>query len=186
MITRRSRLVLLIVPALALAAACTSGGGDASGSAASGDQALKIGLLAQLSGPSQAAGREAQNGAKLAVDVINGLNPSIPLPLASDAGLPNLGGAKVSLVVKDVTPVPEPDPAKRQANPQGEAPDVQKIAGDAVTDLVSNQGANALIGAYDPEVTKSEWSKVKDQWKKFDAVTPPPIPTGKPPIGGLV
>ena len=155
MITRRSRLVLLIVPALALAAACTSGGGDSSGSAASADQALKIGLLAQLSGPSQAAGREAQNGAKLAVDVINGLNPSIPLPLASDAGLPNLGGAKVSLVVKDVTPVPEPDPAKRQANPQGEAPDVQKIAGDAVTDLVSNQGANALIGAYDPEVTEA-------------------------------
>ena len=34
--------------------------------------------------------------------MINGLNPSIPLPLAADAGLPNLGGAKVSLVVKDV------------------------------------------------------------------------------------
>ncbi len=104
MITRRSRLALLIVPALALATACTGGGDDSSGSAASGDQTLKIGLLTQLSGPSKAAGTEAQNGAKLAVDVINGLNPSIPLPLASDAGLPNLGGAKVSLVVKDVTP----------------------------------------------------------------------------------
>ena len=50
-------------------------------------------------GAEQAAGSEAQNGAKLAVDVINGLNPSIPLPLAADAGLPNLGGAKVSLVI---------------------------------------------------------------------------------------
>ena len=155
MITRRSRLALLIVPALALATACTGGGDNSSGSAASGDQTLKIGLLTQLSGPSKAAGTEAQNGAKLAVDVINGLNPSIPLPLASDAGLPNLGGAKVSLVVKDVTPVAEVDPTKLAEDPQQGAGNVQKAAGDAVTDLVSNQGVNALVGAYDPEVTEA-------------------------------
>jgi branched-chain amino acid transport system substrate-binding protein len=141
MITRRSRLALLIVPALALATACT-GGGDSSGTpAASGDQTLKIGMLTQLSGPSKAAGTEAQNGARLAVDVINGLNPSISLPLAADAGLPNLGGAKVSLEVEDVTP-------------SGDA-DVQGKAGQAVTDLVSGKGVNALIGAYDPEVTEA-------------------------------
>jgi branched-chain amino acid transport system substrate-binding protein len=155
MITRRSRLALLIVPALALATACTGGGDNSSGSAASGDQTLKIGLLTQLSGPSKAAGTEAQKGAKLAVDVINGLNPSIPLPLASDAGLPNLGGAKVSLVVKDVTPVAEVDPTKLAKDPQQGAGNVQKAAGDAVTDLVSNQGVNALVGAYDPEVTEA-------------------------------
>jgi branched-chain amino acid transport system substrate-binding protein len=154
MITRRSRLALLIVPALALAAACTGGGDDSSTPAASGDQTLKIGLLTQLSGPSKAAGTEAQNGAKLAVDVINGLNPSIPLPLASDAGLPNLGGAKVSLVVKDVTPAPE-DPQKSKDDDQTRQGDVQKAAGDAVTDLVSNKGVNALIGAYDPEITEA-------------------------------
>jgi branched-chain amino acid transport system substrate-binding protein len=139
MITRRSRLALLVVPALAVATACTGGGGSPT-PAASGDQTLKIGLMAPLSGPSKAAGVEAQNGAKLAVDVINGLNPSIPLPLAADAGIPNLGGAKVSLIVKDV-------------NPAGK--EVQQVAGDAVTDLVSNKGANALIGAYDPEVTEA-------------------------------
>ena len=155
MITRRSRLALLIVPALALATACTGGGDNSSGSAASGDQTLKIGLLTQLSGPSKAAGTEAQNGAKLAVDVINGLNPSIPLPLAADAGLPNLGGAKVSLVVKDVTPVAEADAKKREKDPQQGAGNVQKAAGDAVADLVSNQGVNALVGAYDPEVTEA-------------------------------
>ena len=141
MITRRSRLALLVVPALALATACTGGSSGGSATpAASGDQTLKIGLMTQLSGPSKAAGVEAQNGARLAVDVINGLNPSIPLPLAADSGLPNLGGAKVSLAVKDV-------------NPAGQ--DIQKVAGDAVTNLVSNQGANALIGAYDPEVTEA-------------------------------
>jgi branched-chain amino acid transport system substrate-binding protein len=155
MITRRSRLALLIVPALALAAACTGGGDNSSGSAASGDQTLKIGLLTQLSGPSRAAGTEAQNGAKLAVDVINGLNPSIPLPLASDAGLPNLGGAKVSLVVKDVTPVAEKDPKAVATDPQQGSGAVQALAGAAVADLVSNQGVNALIGAYAPEVTEA-------------------------------
>jgi branched-chain amino acid transport system substrate-binding protein len=161
MITRRSRLALLIVPALALATACTGGGDNSSGSSgssgssASGDQALKIGLLTQLSGPSQVAGSEAQNGAKLAVDVINGLNPSIPLPLANDAGLPNLGGAKVSLVVNNVTPVAETDPKKRAEDPQSGAGAVQQTAGAAVADLVSNQGVNALIGAYDPEMTEA-------------------------------
>src|SRR6185437_10698923 len=105
MITRRSRLALLVVPALALATACTGGSSGGSATpAASGEQTLKIGLMTQLSGPSKAAGIEAQNGARLAVDVINGLNPSIPLPLAADSGLPNLGGAKVSLAVKDVNP----------------------------------------------------------------------------------
>jgi branched-chain amino acid transport system substrate-binding protein len=150
MITRRRRLALLIVPLLAFAAACT-GGGDSSPAAASG-QTLKIGLLTQLSGAGKVAGTEAQNGATLAVDVINGLNPSIPLPLAADAGLPNLGGAKVSLVVKNATPIvcPPQAPAAKCA-PR----DAQVTAGDAVTDLVSNQGAQALIGAYDPEVTEA-------------------------------
>jgi branched-chain amino acid transport system substrate-binding protein len=154
MITRRSRLALLIVPALALATACTGGGDNSSTSAASGDQTLKIGLLTQLTGPSRAAGTEAQNGARLAADVINGLNPSIPLPLASDSGLPNLGGAKVSVVVKDVTP-PAVDPKKDKDDAQTREGNLQKTAGDAVTDLVSNKGVNALIGAYDPQITEA-------------------------------
>jgi branched-chain amino acid transport system substrate-binding protein len=138
--TRLHRLALLVVPALALTAACT-GGGDSATPAPSG-QTLKIGLLAQLNGPNKSAGTEAQNGAKLAVDVINGINPSIPLPLAADAGLANLGGAKVSLMVQDTTP-------------SGAEGDAQVKAGQAVTKLVSDEGANALIGAYDPEVTEA-------------------------------
>ena len=138
--TRRHHLALLLVPLLAAAAACTGGGGGPDTQAASG-KTLKIGLLAQLNGPNRTAGIEAQNGAKLAVDVINGLNPSIPLPLAADAGLPNLGGAKVNVVVKDATPTA--------------ARDAQVTAGDAVTQLVSDQGVNALIGAYDPQVTEA-------------------------------
>ena len=40
---------------------------------------------------------------------------------------------------------------------------------------------------YDPDVAKSRWSDVKDQWKKFDAVRPPsPSPVTPPPTGGVV
>ena len=156
MITRRSRLALLIVPALALATACTGGGDNSATPAASGDQTLKIGLITQLKGPSQAAGTEAQNGAKLAVDVINGLNPSIRLPLAADAGLPNLGGAKVSLVVKDLTPTSDVEAKDGEKKPPvGSDTDIQGKAGEVVTQLVSGDGVNALIGAYDPEVTEA-------------------------------
>jgi branched-chain amino acid transport system substrate-binding protein len=148
MTTRRRRLAVLIVPMLALAAACT-GGGDDQQPAASG-QTLKIGMLTQLTGPNATAGKEAQRGAQLAVSVINGLNPSIPLPLAAEAGLPNLGGAKVSLVTADATPTTgRPDvPADKQV-------DAQVTAGNAVTKLVSDDGVQALIGAYDPEVTEA-------------------------------
>lgn len=139
MIVRRRRLAsLLLVPALALAAGC-SGGDDDQAPAASG-QELKIGLLAPLKGPNAGAGVDAQRGAQLAVDVINGLNPSIPLPLASESGLPNLGGAQVRLVVEDANP---PSPGSEQVT-----------AGTAVNRLVSGEGVNALIGAYDAQVTE--------------------------------
>ena len=135
MTVRRRRLVPLIVTVLALAVAC-SGGDDDSPAAASG-QELKIGLLTPQSGPNAIAGREAAHGAQLAVDVINGLNPSIPLPLAAEAGLPNLGGAKVKLVL---------------ANADGADPQV--TAGTQVNKLVSTDGVNAIVGAYDPQITE--------------------------------
>lgn len=136
--SRRSHLAAVaLVPVLALLAACT--GGDDTPAAASG-QELKIGLLAPLKGPDAVSGTDARRGAQLAVDVINGINPSVPLSLAAEAGLPHLGGAKVTLAVEDVNPIGEND--------------AQVTAGDAVNRLVSVQGADALIGAYDPLVTE--------------------------------
>lgn len=136
MTVRRRRLALLLVSALALAAGCT--GGDDTTTAATG-KALKIGLLAPLKGPNAKAGTEAQRGAQLAADVINGLNPSIPLPLAADAGLPRLGGARVEIVTSDSF---------------GNGAEPQVVAGDSVNKLVSQDGVDALIGAYDPQVTE--------------------------------
>jgi branched-chain amino acid transport system substrate-binding protein len=138
MTVRRRRLALLIAPVLALAVACT--GGDGGSAASPSGQELKIGLLTPQTGPNSTAGKEALHGAQLAVDVINGLNPSIPLPLAAEAGLPNLGGAKVSMVAVDAAPKP--------------GKDEQVTAGDAVNKLVSTDGVQALIGAYDPQVTE--------------------------------
>jgi branched-chain amino acid transport system substrate-binding protein len=126
-----------LVPALALLAACT--GGDDAPVAASG-QKVKIGLLAPLEGPNATAGSEARRGAQLAVDLVNGLNTSIPLPLAAQSGLPRLGGSKLVLSVQNSAPKAGQDP--------------QVVAGDAVNKLVSGEGVDALIGAYDPLVTE--------------------------------
>jgi branched-chain amino acid transport system substrate-binding protein len=134
MTVRRRRLALILTVALALAAgACT---GDDPEQAESG-QELKIGLLAPLKGSTGPAGIEAQRGAQLAADVINGLNPSIPLPFAAAAGIPGIGGGQVKIVTADAS-----------------GPEPQAIAGTAVNKLVSEEGVNALIGAYDPQVTE--------------------------------
>ena len=132
----RRLAAVALVPVLALLGACT--GDDDAPNAPSG-QELKIGLLAPITGPNEGAGKAAQQGAQLAADVINGLNPSIPLPLAAGAGLPNLGGARVTVVPEDV--------GRRSGSPQ-------LVAGDAVNKLVSVQGVDALIGAYDPLITE--------------------------------
>jgi branched-chain amino acid transport system substrate-binding protein len=134
MFVRRRRLALIVTVALAVAAGgCT---GSDPEQAASG-QELKIGLLAPLRGPTGPAGIEAQRGAQLAADIINGLNPSIPLPFAAGAGIPGIGGGHVKVVTADAS-----------------GPDPQVVAGSAVNRLVSGEAVNALVGAYDPQVTE--------------------------------
>jgi branched-chain amino acid transport system substrate-binding protein len=135
MTVRRRRPALILTLALAVAAAgCT---GDDPEPAQTGRE-LKIGLLAPMKGPLGPAGIEAQRGAQLAADVINGLNPSIPLPFAAGAGIPGIGDGNVQIVTADTA-----------------GRDPQVVAGDAVTDLVSGRGVHALVGAYDPQVTEA-------------------------------
>ncbi|MEN3356661.1 MAG: branched-chain amino acid transport system substrate-binding protein [Mycobacteriales bacterium] len=132
MSSRRHRRLVLVVLAVALAAAgCTSGSDSASPAAPT---EVRIGLLAPLSGANKTAGTEAQRGAQLAADVVNGLNSLIPLPLAETSGLTNLGNARIRIVSADT---------------KGDAATGISATGRLVTD----QHVAAVIGAYDPEVT---------------------------------
>jgi len=64
--------------------------------------AVKIGVIMPLSGNSGNAGKSAVAALELAAQIINEPHPEMKnLPLAAGAGLPNLGGAKIELVVAD-------------------------------------------------------------------------------------
>ncbi|MCI8274289.1 MAG: ABC transporter substrate-binding protein [Lachnospiraceae bacterium] len=64
-------------------------------------ETIKIGLMLQLSGASPADSEELLKGCQMIADIINN-ETDYDLSLAKTAGLPNLGGAKVEVVVGDV------------------------------------------------------------------------------------
>jgi branched-chain amino acid transport system substrate-binding protein len=70
--------------------------------AASAADPVKIGVIMPLSGNSGGAGKSAVAALELAAQIINEPHPEMKnLPLAAGAGLPNLGGAKIELVIAD-------------------------------------------------------------------------------------
>jgi branched-chain amino acid transport system substrate-binding protein len=123
-----SRIALLA--AVVSLAACTGGEpGDESGSVSE----VRIGVLAPTTGPSRAAGIEAQHGAELAAALVNGEEGSVPLAGVGSAGL---GGAKLSIVA-----------ANTQSRPEVGATEAAR--------LVTEQRVAGLVGAYDAEVTEA-------------------------------
>jgi branched-chain amino acid transport system substrate-binding protein len=126
----RRRSVLVVAAALA-AGGCTNG--SDSGTPASPTE-VRIGLLAPMSGSNRLAAVDAQRGAQLAADVVNGLNSLVPVPLAEESGLPNLGNARIRIITADT--------AGRPARGASE-----------LTRLVADQGVVSVVGAYDPDVT---------------------------------
>jgi len=70
--------------------------------AASAAEDVKIGVIMPLSGNSAAAGQAAVAAIELAAEIVNNPHPELGnIPLAATAGLPNLGGAKIKLIVAD-------------------------------------------------------------------------------------
>jgi branched-chain amino acid transport system substrate-binding protein len=129
---RRSFRVLAAAVAVVLAAAaCTSRQPD-SGSAAVGE--VRIGVLAPLSKDNKAAGTDAVRGAQLAAALVNGEEGPIRLAGVGTAGVAGLGGAKLAIL-----------PADTRSDPQRGA--------DEAVRLIDREGAVALVGAYDTEVT---------------------------------
>ena len=100
------------------------------------DKEIRIGAVYPLTGNIASTGLDCLHGAELAVDIINGKYPDLNLPLAKSAGLPNLGGAKLKLVVADTKGEPR--------NGQSEA-----------ERLVTQEKVVAMIGAYQSSVTKT-------------------------------
>jgi branched-chain amino acid transport system substrate-binding protein len=66
------------------------------------DKTVKIGAVFPLSGNAASAGVHAKAAIETAMDIINNAHPELGnFPLAKDAGLPGLGGAKVEVVFAD-------------------------------------------------------------------------------------
>ena len=81
------------------AAATTTGAGTTAP-----QEVIKIGLMVPLTGTQTQAGVEVQALAKLLEDAIN-VGVDVNLPIHDGKGLPNLGGAKIKIVVGDLSTV---------------------------------------------------------------------------------
>jgi branched-chain amino acid transport system substrate-binding protein len=95
-------------------------------------QEVVIGVIYPLSGASAQIGVDAQHAFNTAADIINTAH-DLDLPLAKDAGLPGLGGAKVRLVFAD-----------HQADPQKGRAEAER--------LITQDKVCAIVGTYQSAV----------------------------------
>jgi branched-chain amino acid transport system substrate-binding protein len=107
------------------------------GSTALAADPVKIGVIFPLSGNAGAAGTSAKDAVELAAEIVNTAHPELKgMPLAESAGLPNLGGAKIELVVAD-----------HQGNP---------ATGQQQTlRLITQEKVVAIVGAYQSSVSSA-------------------------------
>ncbi len=125
-----------LIGALAVGCAQTGTPAPAVGQQPSGPAApkeVKIGAIWPLTGPTASIGLELRAGVELAVDVINN-KYDLDMPLARDEGLPNLGGAKITVAWADHGGAPE----KAQAEAER---------------LITQERVVALLGAYQSSAT---------------------------------
>lgn len=92
-----------------------------------------IGVLFPMSGPSAQIGIDAKHALETAVDIINNVH-DIDMPMAKNAGLAGLGGAKVRLVFAD-----------HQGDPQKGRAEAER--------LITQEKVCAMVGAYHSSVT---------------------------------
>jgi branched-chain amino acid transport system substrate-binding protein len=103
--------------------------------AAGAAETVKIGILFPLTGNAAAAGQASKAALELAAEIINNPHPELAnIPLATTAGLPNLGGAKLELTFID-----------HQGNPS--------VAQQQALRLITQDKVNVLFGAYQSSCT---------------------------------
>jgi len=101
-----------------------------SAATASAAENVKVGIVWPLTGNAGAAGQASKAAAEVVADIVNNAHPELGnLPLAKDAGLPNLGGAKLELIFTD-----------HQGNPS--------LAQQLTTRLITQDKVHVLLGAY--------------------------------------
>ncbi len=96
---------------------------------------IKIGVLLPLSGGSASTGLDLKYANELAAQIVNG-KYDLGIPLAKTEGLPNLGGAKVTLVFADHQGTPEKGQSEAER-------------------LVTQEKVTALFGCYQSSVTQT-------------------------------
>jgi branched-chain amino acid transport system substrate-binding protein len=96
---------------------------------------VKIGAIYPLSGNAASAGIHGKAALEVAIDIINNAHPELGnLPLAKDAGLPGLGGAKVEVIFAD-----------NQGSPA--------VGQNQALRLITEEKVVALNGAYQSGIT---------------------------------
>jgi branched-chain amino acid transport system substrate-binding protein len=127
-VTMRLKHVLGLICAASISAALT-------GAAFAQDKTVKIGVILPLSGNAASAGVHGKAAIETAVEIINNANPELGnLPLAKNAGLAGLGGAKVEVVFAD-----------NQGSPA--------VGQNQALRLITEEKVVALNGAYQSGVT---------------------------------
>jgi branched-chain amino acid transport system substrate-binding protein len=124
----RLKTVLGLLSAAAMTLASAAG-------ASAEDKVVKIGAIFPMSGNAASAGIHAKAALEVAIDIINNAHPELGnFPLAKNAGLAGLGGAKVEVVFADNQGSP--------ATGQNQA-----------LRLITEEKVVALIGAYQSGIT---------------------------------
>jgi branched-chain amino acid transport system substrate-binding protein len=124
----RLKTVLRLLSAAAITLACAGG-------ASAEDKVVKIGAIFPMSGNAASTGVHAKAALEVAMDIINNAHPELGnFPLAKNAGLAGLGGAKVEVALADNQGSP--------ATGQNQA-----------LRLITEEKVTALIGAYQSGIT---------------------------------
>jgi len=97
---------------------------------------VKIGVIYPLTGGAAAAGRELRAGAELARDIVNEVMPEVPMTMAKRSGIQSLGGAKITLIIKD-----------HEGNPT--------LGADLAKKLILDDKVHGILGCYFSSVTKT-------------------------------
>jgi branched-chain amino acid transport system substrate-binding protein len=105
---------------------------------------IKIGVLYPLTGGAAAAGRELKAGVELAAEIANSAMADVNMSMAKNAGIKSMGGAKITLILKD-----------HEGNPT--------LGADLAKKLILDDKVHGILGCYHSSVTKTV-SAVAEQY----------------------